>query len=219
MKRLALAKVRQAVIVAPHPDDEVIGAYGLIRALRATGTRVRVVVVTDGTGSHPDSARWPARKLATRRRNETLSALHGIRVFRSDVTFLGLPDGGLSGIAVKQALALRRAIARTPRCDLLVMPARDDDHPDHRAVAAIVRRTPTIKRRFEYLVWPSRKTRSRRATHRLSLGAGAAAKRGAILRYRSQTGAITDDPGGFAISRAELAAFSHPVERFRAVSR
>ncbi len=44
--------------------------------------------------------------------------------------------------------------------------------------------------------------------------AGAAAKRSLIRVHRTQLGAITDDPHGFAIARHELAVFSHAVERF-----
>ena len=217
MKPLVLGRVRHAVIVAPHPDDEAIGAYGLIRTLKAKAARVRVVIVTDGTGSHPNSARWPSARLAARRRRETLSVLRAIGIAKREVDFLGLPDGALSDLARCQRLDLRRAIGRL-RCDLLVLPARDDDHPDHRAVAAIARRAMG-GRTLEYLVWPNRRSCSRSASHVLRLGAMAAAKRGAIRRYRSQTGAITDDPGGFTISRDELAAFARPAERFREIRR
>lgn len=217
MKPLVIGRVQRAVIVAPHPDDEAIGAYGLIRTLRANGTRVRVVVVTDGTGSHPNSARWPTARLAARRRSETLSVLREIGVAKGEVDFLDLEDGALMPGSEPHRRLVRRALARA-RCDLLVLPARDDDHPDHRAVAGIAR-CSSADRILEYLVWPNRRSRSRRASHLLRLGPIASAKRGAILRYRSQTGAIRDDPGGFTISRRELAAFSRPAEYFREVRR
>jgi LmbE family N-acetylglucosaminyl deacetylase len=143
--------------------------------------------------------------------------LRHIHVGKREVTFLGLPDGGLSILSSRAAGVLNRAIGRVSNCDLLVLPASDDDHPDHRAVATIARRSAKARRRYEYLVWPNRQAPCRSATHRLVLGPVAAAKRGAIRRYRSQTGAIIDDPGGFTITRSELAAFSHPVEQFRAV--
>lgn len=217
MKPLSLAGVRAALVVAPHPDDEAIGAYGLIRALKARSARVRVVVVTDGAGSHPASLRWPRRRLIAERRRETLNAMRAIGVTAADVSFLGLPDGTLTGIAPRVRRVLRRAVSRYAACDLLVAPARDDDHPDHRTIAAALAHAAV--RRLDYLVWPDRETASRRPNRRFRLGHVAAAKRGAIRRYRSQMGAITDDPDGFAIARAELAAFARTVEHFREVRR
>ncbi|MEG3124251.1 PIG-L family deacetylase [Sphingomonas sp. GB1N7] len=217
MSPLSLAGVRSAVIVAPHPDDETIGAYGLIRALKARSARVRILVVTDGAGSHPNSARWPRHRLIAERRREVLAAMRNIGVPAPDVTFLGLPDGGLSDMASRVAALLRSAVAQIGAYDLIVLPAQDDDHPDHRAIAVALARSPA--RRLHYLVWPNRQAKSRRASHYLRLGHQAAAKRGAITRYRTQMGAITDDPHGFAISRAELAGFARPVELFREVRR
>lgn len=208
---LSLAGVRAALIVAPHPDDETIGAYGLIRALKARAARVRVVIVTDGAGSHRHSARWPTRRLVAERRRETLAAMRGIGVSAADVGFLGLPDGGLAG--TRGARALLAKMARASGCDLIVLPAADDDHPDHRAVAAALARSAV--RRLDYLVWPNRRTPSRRADRYVKLGQFAAAKRGAIKRYRTQMGAIRDDPGGFAIARGELARFARGIECFR----
>jgi LmbE family N-acetylglucosaminyl deacetylase len=42
-----------AVVVAAHPDDEVLGAGGTIAILAAAGVRVRLVALTDGGASHP----------------------------------------------------------------------------------------------------------------------------------------------------------------------
>jgi GlcNAc-PI de-N-acetylase len=47
-----LAGVTSAVIVAAHPDDEVLGAGGLISVLAASRARLRLVAVTDGEHSH-----------------------------------------------------------------------------------------------------------------------------------------------------------------------
>lgn len=217
MKQLSLTGVRSALIVAPHSDDETIGAFGLIHALRLGAARVRIIVVTDGAASHPNSVCWPRRQLVAERRRETLAAMRRIGVSAGGVTFLGLPDGQLWGRAATMSPVIRRAVARANRIDLLVLPACDDDHPDHRIVSAALRRSGA--RQLHYLVWPSRQGVSRRASHSLRLGNRAAAKRGAIRRYRSQMGAITDDPAGFSISRSELITFARPVELFREVRR
>ncbi|MDO7842880.1 PIG-L family deacetylase [Sphingomonas sp. CA1-15] len=214
---MSLVGIRSALIVAPHPDDETIGAHGLIRALKRQGARIHLVVATDGAGSHPGSSRWPRRRLVAERKRETLSAMRTVGVKAEDVRFLGFPDGRLSELSVKLRRTLRREIATIRKCNLIVIPARDDDHPDHRAVAAAIPSSGT--RTLHYLVWPHRKIRSGRASHGLRLGLGTALKRGAIRRYRTQMGGITDDPNGFAISRKELTAFARPVEHFREAQR
>lgn len=220
MKPLRLDRVRDALVIAPHPDDETIGAYGLIRRLTRRGARVRVIVAADGAASHPASLRWPRRRLIAERRRETRAAMRRIGVPAGRVHFIGLPDGQLSDLTRQEGRALAREVAQARRADLLVLPARDDDHPDHRAVARIVRAAGGgSARRIEYLVWPNRQVRAAPAIATLRLGHIAAAKRGAIRRYRTQTGAIDDDPRGFAISRAELARFSHPLEQYRELCR
>lgn len=218
MKPLCLDAVRSALVVAPHPDDETIGAFGLIRLLRRRGARVRVLIATDGAGSHPGSSRWPTARLIAERERETRAVLARVGVAAGDIRFLRLPDGGMTAGGATMRTRLARALARARGHDLLVMPAPDDDHPDHRIVSQIAAETPAV-RRIHYLVWPNREIRARRATHGLRLGPGAAAKRGAVRRYRSQLGLIDDDPAGFTISRRELAAFAHPVERYRVAAR
>ena len=206
--RLRVGGARRALVIAPHADDETIGAFALIRPLRRPGARVRVLVVTDGAASHPASTRWPRARLVAERRRETRHGMRALGVASGDVACLGMPDGGL-----ETAEAPHRPIARAIRLfrgfDLLVGPSMRDDHPDHRVVAqAIAAAAPGI-RRLAYLVWPDRA--ARRSTPVCGFPVEVAlAKRAAIRRYRAQTGVITDDPQGFTISRATL-----PVSRAR----
>ena len=117
----------RAVVVAPHPDDEVLGVGGLLALLAGTGTKLVVVAVTDGEASNPGGS-VPPRELAARRRGETASALDRLGV-RTGVRHLQLPDGGAAALEgpVLAALALRPG-------DWLLAPWSRDGHPDHDAV-------------------------------------------------------------------------------------
>jgi len=65
-------------------------------------------------------------------------------------------------------------------------------------------------------VWPAGE-HARGRVHGIAVEGGTLAKRSVLRLYRTQTGAITDSPTGFAMSRNELARFSRPVELFEAL--
>ncbi len=202
---------RRLLVIAPHPDDEAIGAWGLMRR-RRVGASVRVIVVSDGAASHPGSLRWPPERLATERRRETRRAMATLGLAPSAVRFLGLPDGVLDMARVEEAL--RQAMRRCPAPDLIVGPLATDAHADHRAVARAISRLPRRgERRIGYQVWPA--VAARRRGPCVSLGmAGTRMKRRVIHGYRTQTGRITDAVAGFTITPAHLRAFAAPLEQF-----
>jgi hypothetical protein len=82
------------VIVAAHPDDEVLGVGGTISMLAAAGARLRLVSITDGEASHPGTTDPSA--LARRRAAETAQALRVLGAQRTEVVRLRLPDTGLA---------------------------------------------------------------------------------------------------------------------------
>ena len=65
------------LVLAPHPDDEVIGCGGLIAAHRALGSAVYVVVMTDGGKGDPTGAAAGA-SYSELRRNEAREAARRI---------------------------------------------------------------------------------------------------------------------------------------------
>src|ERR1700685_2006805 len=101
---ITLGGIRSAVIVAAHPDDEVLGAGGLISMLAASRARLRIVAVTDGERSHRGHA--SAAALARRGARETTAALRALGAQSAEVTRLGLPDTGLAGCEDELAKAL-----------------------------------------------------------------------------------------------------------------
>ncbi len=215
MRALNLGGVRYAVVVAPHSDDETIGAFFTISALRRLGARVDIIVVTDGSASHRNSRAYPRQQLVALRQAETLSAMRLAGVSPAHVAFLGLPDGGLQDLTMEeQCNALRRLRAR-PQPDLLIVPSEQDNHPDHRVVAGLCECAwPTGIRRLRYLVWPSQRAPVNLFGREIGLYGPVAAKRAAIQRYRSQMGLIRDDPDGFCLTAEMIARMCRPHERF-----
>ena len=82
----------RVLIVAPHPDDESIGCGGLIAVLASRGVHLNVVIVTDGSGSHPNSLKYPRSRLAQLRAREATQALGILGVDEKNVWFCGLHD-------------------------------------------------------------------------------------------------------------------------------
>ena len=210
-----LGRCRDLLVVAPHPDDEAIGAFGLMNALSRCGTRIRVLVVTDGAASHPGSRRWPPARLMGERRRETRRAMAVLGVPPTRIRFLNLPDGALSNQPSLTRRACRRALQRMPPPDLIVGPVPDDAHADHRAVAAALARLRTAsRRRLGYRVWPLGADRHYPLALALD-GRTRAAKRRVVRGYRTQAGRIADSPTGMTMRAHHLRAFAGPAERFR----
>ena len=141
-----LGSVASAVVVAAHPDDEVLGAGGLLSVLAAAGARLRLVAVTDGEGSHRGHADPGA--LARRRTAETAAALRALGAGTAEVVRLGLPDAGLAGREEELAAALRPL---TAGFDLCLAPWDGDLHPDHEAAGRAARRAAS--RVLSYPIW------------------------------------------------------------------
>jgi LmbE family N-acetylglucosaminyl deacetylase len=132
----ALGRVRSAVILAAHPDDEVLGAGGLISMLAVSGAQLRVVAVTDGERSHRGHASRKA--LASRRAAETDAALHALGARAPEVVRLGLPDTGLAAHEDELTKAIAPLVAGF---DLCLAPWDGDLHADHEAVGRAARAT------------------------------------------------------------------------------
>lgn len=103
---LALSPDDRLLVVAPHPDDEMIAAGLLIQRALECGAQVRVVIVTNGdaygyAGPNPVqrlSAERRTRVLGASRRTESLKALARIGLGEEHAVFLGYPDRGLASM-------------------------------------------------------------------------------------------------------------------------
>jgi LmbE family N-acetylglucosaminyl deacetylase len=139
------------MLFAPHPDDESLACGIVIQNAVRAGAAVRVVYVTDGENNP-----WPQRLLERKwrlnaadrkrwgklRRVEALAALNVLGVRGSDARFLALPDQGLTALLIHDCrFTLERfaAIIRDWSPTHLLVPSIADMHPDHSALAVMLR--------------------------------------------------------------------------------
>jgi len=100
----APSKADRILVVAPHPDDELLGCGGLIQQAVAAGADVRVALMTNGDGSQwalvfgERRLPWRANAyvaLGRKRQKESLRALSIQGLEPGHVYFLGYPNAGL----------------------------------------------------------------------------------------------------------------------------
>jgi LmbE family N-acetylglucosaminyl deacetylase len=121
------------IVLAPHPDDEVLTCGGLLAAMARRQDDVQLIAVTDGEGSHPGSPLWPIQRLQSERPRESEHAVAhlGLDVMRLSWQRLGLRDGQVA----EQAESLIALLSEHLRPgDVLVTTWRHDGHCDHEAV-------------------------------------------------------------------------------------
>jgi LmbE family N-acetylglucosaminyl deacetylase len=206
------------VVVAPHPDDEILAAGGLLRWAAWRRRAAIVVGVTDGEASHAGSTVITPDELRRRRASERLAALACLGASSVPVIRLGIPDQGCAGRIDDIAAALRRVLRPG---DVVVAPPSCDRHPDHVAVsdATMLAGRDVVAEVWQAPTWALVHGTAEAADCRLTLGQRAwTAKQAAMMAHRSQLHPLGPHPeDGPVVHPHELAAMLRPVEQFRAV--
>jgi LmbE family N-acetylglucosaminyl deacetylase len=217
---------RPFIVIAPHPDDESLACGGLIADACRQGLRGKVVIVSDGASSHPNSKAYPADRLRSLREEEARQAAAELELRPEEILFLGLSDRFVphEGKEAERAIATIADCVREIGAGSLFVSWRHDPHCDHEAsyrIARAVQRRVGEVRLFEYVVWghtlpPSTEVDPLRSGFRISIDHEAQEKkRRAIAAHRSQTtNLINDDPHGFRFTQSDLARFDLPYEFF-----
>ncbi len=200
---LELAGWDDVLVVAPHPDDEVLGVGGLLGRVVAAGGRATVVAVTDGDPAYPHSRVVTPSQLAALRTRESAAA--GAVLGLPVPVRLGLPDGAVAAHEAALAEALRDLLRPGRRC--LATWGRDG-HPDHeaagRAAAAACRASGATL--VEYPVWMwhwARPDDPAVPWHRASVlplsPREQQRKRRAVAEFASQIAPLSADPADAAV--------------------
>ena len=210
------------VVVAPHPDDETIGASALITAAADARRAIALVALTDGEGSHRGSAEYPAERLATLRKGEQDAAMAVLcGEFRPETLRLSLPDGASQWHPHFAESAARIATL----CDeigatALAATLPDDPHPDHQAAGQLASAVRTLRPRLRllfYPVWLARlgddETIDADRLVPFNVPVPLARKKESLACHASQLGQIVhDDPDGFTLPDWFLAKQGEPLE-------
>jgi LmbE family N-acetylglucosaminyl deacetylase/SAM-dependent methyltransferase len=216
------------IVLAAHPDDESLGAGGLLARLRALGARVIVLLCTAGEASHPDSPTTTPEQLAAVRLEEFGGALTHL-LPDTDWRFLALPDGRLAGHRAEVLDALQNAIAEVaagpglpPERITLVAPYRHDGHTDHDTLGSAAAEAAgagghgLLEYPIWYWLWADATDQAWQSWLRLPLDpAERQAKAAAMASHTSQVRALSGRPGDeVLLPPAFLAHFERPFETF-----
>jgi LmbE family N-acetylglucosaminyl deacetylase len=209
---LDLGHVRRLVVVGAHPDDESLGAGGLVAIARTHDIQVDLVCMTDGGASHPDSPTHTTESLARRRADEWAMAAELLGVAADHRHWLGFPDGDAASDVDSLTTALVQLVG-DGRGVVIAAPWREDGHPDHAAVgrAAAVAARRTDAELWEYPVWfwhwahPGDPMAE--ALRALPLpDAARTTKNAAVSAHVSQVAPLSGLPGDGALLTAEVLA-------------
>lgn len=206
------------VVVAPHPDDETLGCGGLLAWASQHRIVRHIVFLTDGDRSHPGSM----QDLPGIRRSEAVAAAAQIGCAPEQLSFLGLPDDGLTTLSDddrRNAVQhLRALIADKGVCCCLVT-AQTDPHGDHRAAFGMV--TEAIEglpgvTLMTYPIWSWLLEEAPPDIQgvRIAIGEYRPAKTAAIQAYASQLGSHPLDVEGFVLPEELMNHVNTDVEIF-----
>ena len=122
---MLIGKPRRVVVIAPHPDDESLGAGGTIARFAAEGSQVSVLIVS---GHLPPLYKQEAFETT---RQEAKAAMQKLGV--EDLEFLEIPA---TMVHVRPVAEVNGAIVRFLRArepDMVLLPF-PDRHIDHRVI-------------------------------------------------------------------------------------
>ncbi len=176
------------LVLAPHPDDETLGAGALIHQAAGLDRLAALVYLTDGSGSHEN-----ARGLAAVRRREAALALFrltGRRLPRPIHLDWKDADPKIpSSSEFARSVAFLDSLCRRLRVGAIAVTASHEPHCDHSAAARLAHAVQANARGrlrlAEYCVWsapPSERSHIRLKTSPMSAGR----RRQALRAHRSQ---------------------------------
>lgn len=139
------------LVIAPHPDDELLGCGGTLLRRKAQGAKIGWVVVTAIT----EKGGWEHSKIV-RRTGEIEKVRAGLGVDTQNLYQTGFPAAQLDQVPMGTLVAELAKIFKEFQPEEVYLPHPGDAHGDHRVVfyaaSACTKwfRCPSIRRIFTY---------------------------------------------------------------------
>jgi LmbE family N-acetylglucosaminyl deacetylase len=116
------------LVIAPHPDDETLGAGGFLLRARAAGRAIHWLIVTGITEQD-----WPIEKVVRRETEiDTVAKAFGF----AGVHRLNLPSAKLETLPLGEIIGRIGKVVNTIKPEMILIPHRGDAHSDHHVVHA-----------------------------------------------------------------------------------
>ena len=138
--------MQKILVIAPHPDDEVLGCGGTIKKYAQLGASISLCVVT--VAYMPE---WPQEFIKDRPRQIRATAdVLGVK----DIHMLEFPTVKLDTLPQKELNEKIANVVRNVLPDTLYNPHRGDLHRDHQLVheAALVAARPTLGQSIKHVL-------------------------------------------------------------------
>lgn len=145
----------KVLIVAPHPDDEVLGCSGFIQRMIDNGKQVHVVILSGGGKSHQVCCHIDESTLIDSRRNLSRKAAKILNLPLDQLHFLDYSDGSIS-FNDPETQRLQILIEELSP-NAIFVPHKGEGWSDHIEAGKIVREIIRIQsipvQLYEYCVW------------------------------------------------------------------
>ena len=153
-------RIKRALVIAAHPDDECLGCGGVISKFIEIGIEIKVLFLGEGSTCRYDnqSCREALKAIELRRRNAILALkILGVK----DYDFFDLPCGRFDQVPVIEINKILESSIKEYKPDTVFTHSEFDANNDHRVVyrSSIMSTRPcneiTIERLFSYEVLSS----------------------------------------------------------------
>jgi LmbE family N-acetylglucosaminyl deacetylase len=131
-----LCYMGKTLIIAPHPDDEILGCGGTMARLVADGCPVTIAIVTKGMAPQFSDA-------FVQQIREEAKASHSL-IGATDTRYLDLPAAALDTVPATELNATVARLVQAVQPDTIFVPFIGDIHTDHQLtfLAAMVASRP-----------------------------------------------------------------------------